>query len=184
VRRPSKATAKKEPKHLLDYEFEQTLIPIEGGRQCLRLLKRLNLRITESLRFQVKDWGIEMDCSHLPELPREVARHFFKLLNASENDALTETDQANWIRILDYIDFRQFSIERSPPRYQEGVLQGKAERVIVEWTNGTREQLRACAASALSEINVGERFGAYIKLGQNDETIGIERVSLLGCDRI
>ena len=72
------------------------------------------------------------------------------------------------------------SVDRSPPRYQEGVLQSNKEKCIVVWHDGTREHLPQIASCALDDINAGERFSAHVKLGKNDETIGIDRVSLLG----
>lgn len=173
-------TAEKEPENLTEFQFAHTVIPLEGGQQCLRLLKPLQLQITPALEFEVRDWGIKMDCLKLPDLPREVARRFLFLLSAAENERLTEKDQADWVRISDYIDFRQFSVDRSPPRYQEGLLTSKKEKVIVEWHDGKREILPWKARRALADVDVGERFSAYVKLGKDDVTIGIERVTLLG----
>lgn len=172
--------AKEQPDFLSEFEFTQTMIPLEGGQQSLRLLKPLHLKITPNLRFTVKDWGIEMDCLHLPELPRAVARRFLTLWSAAENEMLTEQDNADWVKISDYIDFRQFTVDRSPPRYLEGWLRSNRELCIVEWHDGKRETLQRKAARALGDINEGERFAAHVKLGKNDETIGVERVSLLG----
>ena len=172
--------ADKQPARLTEFEFAQRVIPLEGGQQCLRLLKSLHLNINEALEFEVQDWGIKMDCVKLMDLPREVARRFLFLLSAAENEQLTEKDQADWVRISDYIDFRQFSVDRSPPSYQEGVLQSNKGKCIVVWHDGTREALPQKAARALGDINDGERFAAHVKLGKNDETIGLERVSLLG----
>jgi hypothetical protein len=172
--------AKDQPSFLSEFQFTQTMIPLEGGQQSLRLLKPLRLKINPELRFTVSDWGIEMDCLQLPELPRELGRRFLFLLNAAENEQLTEQDQADWLRISDYIDFCQFSMDRSPPRYQEGVLHRNNVKCLVIWHDGTREALSEKASRALGDINVGERFAAHVKLGRNDETIAIERVSLLG----
>ena len=163
----------------LVFAFEQTLIPLEGGRQALKLRKPLHLRINpDTLRFSVEDWGIEMDRLQLPQLPRAAARRFLFLLNAAENESLTETDQAAWLRISDYVDFQEFSIDRSAPRYMEGTLRSNASVVIVEWHDGSRETLDWGVAQALSEVNPGERFSAFMKLGKGDKALAVERVSL------
>jgi len=175
-----RAKSDEQPKHLTCFEFSQRVISLEGGQQRLRLLKPLYLQIDHSLKFTVKDWGLQMDCAQLTELPREIARRFLFLLSAAERENLTENDQADWLRISDYVNFRQFSIDRSPPRYQEGMLVSNKEKWIVEWHDGTRETLRREAFRALADVNPGERFSAYVKLGNNDETVAIERVSLLG----
>ncbi len=168
------------PAELADYRFEQMAFPLEGGRQFLRLRKPLTLVIDrETLRFTVKDWGIAMDCLHLAQLPREVVRRFLRLLSAAENEALTETDEADWLRISDYVDFQQFSIERSAPHYLEGTLRSVAGVVIVEWHDGSRETLDRDVARGLSEVNPGERFSAFVRLGKGNKALAIERVSLL-----
>src|SRR5438034_945342 len=68
--------AKDAPDFLSEFQFAQTLIPLEGGQQSLRLLKPLQLKVSPDLCFTVIDWGIEMDCGKLADLPREVARRF------------------------------------------------------------------------------------------------------------
>lgn len=134
-----------------------------------------------TLRFSVKDWGIEMDCLQLAQLPRELARKFLRLLSAAESENLTEAEQAEFITISDYIDFQEFSITRSAPRYMEGTLQARSNTVIVEWHDGSREVLNWEVSRALSEIDPGERFSAFVKLGKDDKALALERVSLLRC---
>lgn len=169
------------PDALSSFTFEQKIIPLEGGNQTLRLRKPLELLIDPaSLHFTVKDWGIEMDCLKLGELPRQVARKFMRLLNAAENERLTEHEQAEWLAISDYLDFQQFSIDRAAPRYMEGVLRTRGELVIVDWHDGSTDRLVRRTARALSDLNPGERFSAFVKLGRDDQPLAIERVSLLG----
>lgn len=172
--------AKDQPDHWREFQFAPMVIPFEGGQQRLHLLKPLQLGITPDRRVSVKDWGIEMDCARLPELPREVARRFLFLLTAAEQEALTVEEQADVVRIADYVDCRQWCVDRSPPRYQEGMLLSNKESCVVEWHDSSRETLDWKTARALDELNAGERFAAHVKLGKNDKTIRIERVSLLG----
>jgi hypothetical protein len=164
------------------FAWDQSVIPLEGGFQLLKLQKPLQLQTyREKMRFTVADWGIELDCFQLPQLPREVARRFLFLLRAAEDERLTEQEQADWLRISDYVDFQQFSIDRATPRYMEGSLRTRDGTVIVDWHDGSHETLENTAARALSEVNPGERFSAFVKLGRGDKTLTIERVSLLGC---
>jgi hypothetical protein len=165
---------------LRQFEFGQSLITIEGGNAQIRLRKPLMLQLEPAtLRFSVKDWGIEMDCLQLPQLPREVVRKFLRLLSAAESEALTEAEQADFVRISDYIDFQEFSISRSAPRYMEGTLQRRGQTVTVQWHDGSREVIDWRVSRALSEIDPGEKFSAFVKLGKNDKTLAIERVSPL-----
>jgi hypothetical protein len=61
----------------------------------------------------------------------------------------------------------------------EGKLISNAENVIVLWHDGSREQIDHNVAKTLSEVNVGEQFSAFVKLGKDDKSRAIERVSLL-----
>jgi hypothetical protein len=60
-----------------------------------------------------------------------------------------------------------------------GVLLQKNDFAYVEWHDGSRQKLRHEVASALTEVNVKERFSAFVKLGKDNEPLAIERVSLL-----
>lgn len=175
-------SGKKEPspETFTYFAFEQSVFPLEGGRVALRLRKPLMLHVdTNTLRFTVCDWGIEMDITELPQLPRAVTRLFLRLLHAADNEALTEAEQARWLKITDYIDFKQFTIDRSPPRYMEGKLRTRGEVTVVEWHDGETERLGAQVARGLSDVDPGERFGAFVKLGKDDGAVDISRVTLL-----
>lgn len=162
------------------FTLEQPTISIEGGNQSLRLVKPLTLQMNfETMRFKVIDWGIEMDYLDLPRLPREIARRFLILFNNANNESFTEKDQADWLHIIDYIDFTQFSIDRSVPRYMTGTLLSRGDHTFVEWHDGSHEKLHSNVASALNEVNVKEQFSAFVKLGRNNIVSAIERVSIL-----
>jgi hypothetical protein len=162
-----------------EFVFDQKIIPFEGGNRSLRLLKQLTLQLDPAtLRFKVKDWGIELDCFNLQQLPRELARKCLFLLSAAENERLTEADQADLLRISDYVDYQEFSIDRSLPHYAEGILRNNATQVMVEWANGKKETLDWNVGRSLTEVNVGERFSAFVKLGKKNKTLLVERVSL------
>src|ERR1700733_8320608 len=90
--------------HFQSFKFEQTIIALEGGNYSLRLVKPLNLLMSpDAISFRVVDWGIELETVALPDLPREIARRFLKLLNKAEMDVQTEPEQVDWMRILDYV---------------------------------------------------------------------------------
>src|ERR1035437_2315013 len=88
--------SKAEPKNIGKFQLTLSLIPLEGGQHCLRLLKPLTLKVNQNLRCELQDWGIEVDYLEVAaNLPREVARRFLFLLSAAENEQLTEKDQAD-----------------------------------------------------------------------------------------
>lgn len=61
----------------------------------------------------------------------------------------------------------------------EGRLESNAQVTIVEWHDGNLETLDWKVARALSEVNIGERFSAFVKLGNENKPIAMERISLL-----
>lgn len=165
---------------LHQFEFEQKLITLEGGHSQIRLRKPLLLQIDpNTLKFAVKDWGIQMECVQLDKLPRELARKFLRLWSAADSENLTEAEQADFVRIADYVDFQEFSISRSTPHYMEGTLHHRGNTVLVEWHDGSREVLDWAVSRALNEVDPGERFSAFVKLGKENNSLAIERVSLL-----
>lgn len=184
ISRPAEGRVKWEggnsSEELSTFTFDQMAFSLDGGQQFLHLRKPLLLKINKSkLSFEVTDWGIEMDCLRLAELPHALTRRFLKLLSAAENESLSEREQAEWLAISDYLDFKQFSIDRSSPRYMEGVLRSRTEVIIVEWHDGSRETLDWNVGKALSDVEPGERFSARVKLGKDDHALNIRNVSLL-----
>ena len=162
---------------LIWFQFEQTVFPFEGGQQILKLTKPLELKMnSEGTLFTVKDWGIELDA--LWDIPREVVRKFLYLFSKAEKNCLSEQEQAEWLAVSDYLDFKQYTIDRSPPRYMEGTLCSQSNKVIVEWHDGKRETLKTEVAKSLDMIDPGEHFSAFVKLGANDTAMQIERVSM------
>jgi len=167
--------------HWHEFIFDHNRLPLEGGRINLHLQSPIKLRLdTISFIFEVVDWGIKVDVSQVAELPALLARRFLELFSASENDALTTESRTAYIRISDYINFSQFSVDRAPARYIEGevISSGKTE-IIVEWHDGKRERLRDNIARPLSELIKGDRFSAWVKLNSENHVTNIERISLL-----
>ena len=167
----------------LTFELEQLYVQLEGGKQNLRLLKPLKLKLdSETMKVQVQDWRVQIDYANLGQLPREIARQFMKLMSKAEGETLSASEQADWLRIVDHVDFQQFCVDRSAPRYMEGKLTNRGSTVVVEWHDGTRETLDRNASRALSEVDAGERFAAFVKVGTKNRTLAMERVSLVPAD--
>jgi hypothetical protein len=167
--------------HWHEFIFDHNRLPIEGGRICLHLRLPIKLRLdTTSFTFEAVDWGIKIDAAQVADLPAMLARRFLELFSASENDALTVESRAAYIRISDYINFSQFSVDRSPARYIEGevITSGQTE-IIVEWHDGEKERLRGNITRSLSELIKGDRFSAWVKLNSENHVTHIERISLL-----
>ena len=161
------------------FRFPQQIIPLDGGRTLLRLHQPLTLLMNQrTLEFDVEGWNIHMPCAQVDEVPRQIARRFLTLFSKADAGAITSAERIEWLGILDRVDFTQFSVERAAPHYVEGTLQ-KKQPAIVEWHDGTIEQISASLAAAFYPLDPGDRFSAFVKLGKGNHALHIERVCLL-----
>lgn len=161
------------------YRFSQQLFPLDDGRTLLRLHQPLTLTLDRrTMRFEVKDWGVQMDSAQAHELPRQIARRFLTLFGKADSQSLTETEKGQWLRICDQVDVAQFSVDRSAPHYTEGTLK-KKNPLTVEWHDGSIERLPPRLASIFHPLDPGDYFSAFVKMGKDNATLNLERVSIL-----
>lgn len=178
---PTHIVAKAEPKpskaHI--FRFPQQIIPLDGGHILLRLREAPIVTVDpRTMEFDVQDWGIHMRCDQVEDLPRQIARRFLTLFSKADRDQLGLSEQIEWLKILDKVDYTQFSVDRSAPHHVEGTLIGK-NPLRVEWHDGTNEQLSPSVASMFFPLDPGDTFSAYVKMGKENRTIGIERINIL-----
>jgi len=161
------------------YDFPQQLIPLDGGKTLLRLRAPLRLAVDRiTLEFDVENWGIRMRCDDVHELPRQIARRFLHLFSRADARVLSNQEQADWLKILDQVDYTQFSVERAAPHYVEGTLL-KKRPLTVEWHDGVVEHLPASHSPVFFPLDEGDRFSAFAKLGKDNEVYSIERLALI-----
>jgi len=166
--------------HWREYVLEKSILPLEGGRIHLKLRNALRLKLNiDTFRFEVIDWGVSFDVTDMPGLPSLLSRRFLELFSAAENDTISPADRDAYLHISDYVDFRQFTIDRAPPRYLEGEMITTSDQVLVEWHDGRRERLPPDVARSLGDLKKGDHFSAWVKLGDEDRAQSIERVKLL-----
>jgi hypothetical protein len=130
------------------------------------------------MEFAVQDWGITMPCDQVHDLPRQIGRRFLSLFSKADSQTLSPTERADWLRILDQVDYSQFSFDRSAPHYTEGKLIGK-NPYRVEWHDSSKERLSATVGAALYLLDPGDTFSAFVKGGSGHSTLSIERVTLI-----
>lgn len=167
---------------LRTFEFPQTMFPVDGGKVLLRTYKPLNLLMDErSETFVIEGWDIRLPCENVHEVPRHVVRKFLGLLAKANARVLTAADKQQWLSVLDQVDFKQFSIDRAMPHYLEGTLISRrlGQPAMVEWADGSRTSLHARVALPLTPLEPGDDFAAYVKLGNDNEVVSIESVSML-----
>ena len=173
------ANAPPEPRLEQEFRFSQQIIPLDDGRTLLRLRDTPKLRVnTRTMEFDVEDWGIHMSCDKVEDLPRQIARRFLTLFSKADQDMIDSEERLEWLRILDKVDYTQFSIERSAPHYVEGTLL-KKHPFTVEWNDGATEVLPPALASVFYPLDPGDSFSAFVKMGKDNHAIGIERVCLI-----
>lgn len=163
-----------------EFELEQKVFEIEGGQSHIRLTRPLRLRLNlDTFIVEVIDWEVSVAATKLVELPKLIVRRFLELFSAAEVNALTSEERRAYIAISDYVDFRQLTIERAPPRYLEGEILAVQPNVVVEWHDGSTERLKDSPAKALSDLIKGDKFSAWVKLGLDNQSLSLERVKLL-----
>lgn len=173
------ATAKKEPgkERFSAYQFEQKVFPWEGGRYRLRLLENPTLILDPAtVKFRVKDWGMELNVASAVDLPRLIVRRFLNLWSHAQNDTLSDVDAQAWGKIVGIVDMQDFAQQHSDPRYVEGRLVLVRDVLRVEWHDGSLCFIPREFASCFDLLNEGEYFSAFVKFGLNNQPVSISRV--------
>jgi hypothetical protein len=162
------------------FRFNQRIIPLDGGSVLLRLKRLLQLTVDPyTMEFEVDGWNVKMPCAEVPELPRYIARRFLELFSKADARILSDSDEQDWLKVLDQVDYTQFCIDRAAPHYVEGILLRHTPICRVEWHDGALENLDKPAASAVACLEPGQRFGAFAKLGRDNEVRSLERVTMV-----
>ena len=179
---PTEIRARHEPRRdrKTSFRFDQKIIPLDGGSVLLRLHRSLRLIVDPyTMRFEVDGWNIQMPCAEAPDLPRHIARRFLELFSRAEARVLSDADERDWLTVLDQVDYTQFCIDRAAPHYVEGTLLRHTPVCRVEWHDGDFENLNRQAAAALACLEPGQRFGAFAKLGKENEVKSLERITMV-----
>lgn len=177
---PSQLIARKEPakQSRARFAFRQRHLTLEGGRLLLRLNQFPQLEVDpQAMEFEVVDWGVRMPCSEAENLTKAMARRFLYLFGKADEQALSEEEENAWIRILDNVDFQRFCADRSAPHYVEGTLVRLSPVCLVDWHDGERQKISSRVAENLGScLNPGDKFGAYVKFGRDNDVTSIERI--------
>lgn len=179
---PARLTSPREvePIQLSRFTIERNYLALEGGRLLLRLREHPVLEVDPTtLNAKVIGWDISVHTFQAENVDKLMARKFSVLFSKADRDELTADEKGTWLSILDRVDFTMFSIERSAPHYLEGTLRRRSPDCIVDWSDGRSERVNHQVAASLSEVEPGELFGAYVKLGSKTKAMALERVTLL-----
>ena len=162
------------------YLYRRRILPLDGGKLLLRLWDNPEVEVDpQTLRCEVVNWGLNVPHSEIHDVDRQMARQFLELFSKAEAQRLTEAETKTWLRILDQVDYASFCTARAAPHYVEGTLLRKQPIWRIEWHDGEIVNIPAGPAAALRVLNDGDRFGAFVKLGRDNEVKSIERVVVL-----
>ncbi len=174
----AKSEPRKQPKTV--YRYQRRVLPLEGGRVLLRLNEAPRIALDPtSMECEVIGWDVKMPAHQAENLDQAMARRFLDLFSKSDAGTLDEREQQIWLSVLDQVDGRAFSIDRASPHYLEGTLVRRSPVCHVEWNDGHREKIDQHVAVALSSLNPGDSFGAYVKLGVENKILSIERLYII-----
>lgn len=182
-REPVKVLADKQPdtRQPIIYRHNCRYLPVESGQLLLRLRGDLEIALEPGGReCSVEGWGVLVPVQNVHHLPRILARQFLQLFSKADAGTLGEQEKEIWLSILERVDYRRFSVDRAEPHYLEGtVLQRQPEWVLVEWHDGDKVRIPYPIARALSVLEIGDTFGARVRLGLDNEVRSIEAVRML-----
>ena len=162
------------------YVFRHRRIALEGGRILLRLRRNPIVEVESALALcRIINWELTIPILEIDQISRRMGRLFLELFSKSQLQQLTASEKAQWIKILDDVDFAAFSTDVAAPRYVEGKIQTKNPRVLVQWHDGEEEYIPPAVSAALDMLNSGENFGAFVKWGRDSKVETMERIIIL-----
>ena len=179
---PTELVARSEPARISGpaFKYRRRVLPIEGGRVLLRLTQDPEVIVDGiTLQCEVRGWGVRMPADSVENLPNAMARRFLDLFSRVDRGGLNQSEATDWLNIVDQVDVAAFTIDRAAPHYIEGTLVRHTPICLVEWHDGERQRLDQGVASSLGALLPGDEFGAFVKLGHDNEVRSIERVTLL-----
>lgn len=91
-----------------------SFIPI-GGDRYLPLKKPLSTTYVSPTRLKVVDWNVEFDVED--DVRHLIARKYLEMLAKAENDLLSESEQDEWLRLIQYVDYNEFKGQFETARY-------------------------------------------------------------------
>jgi hypothetical protein len=162
------------------YVFRHRRIALEGGRILLRLRRNPIVEVEPALALcRIINWELTIPILEIDQISRRMGRLFLELFSKSQLQQLTASEKAQWIKILDDVDFAAFSTDVAAPRYVEGKIQTKNPRVLVQWHDGEEEYIPPSVSATLDMLNSGENFGAFVRWGRDSKVETMERIIIL-----
>lgn len=131
------------------------------------------------LVFEIVGWNIRVPYGGQDRIGREIIRKFLSLHTKAEGSLLTEQEEAEWAEISQRVDYRRFTIDRSPFRYVSGTLVSRTAEADcrVEWHTGERERVLGKPALALSIFEPCESFTGIARFGPGNHLMEITNLS-------
>jgi hypothetical protein len=162
------------------FRYRKRRIALDRRRVLLRLWNDIEIDVRPKTGVgNVVGWNIEFPLEKVSDVEHMIARKFLSLFSKAKLRELNEYEQADWIRILDAVDYRAFTADWAAPRYVEGRILAKRPRFRIEWNDGKTEYIQTAASEALLVLEVADKFGAYVKWGSDEQVKTIERVTIL-----
>lgn len=129
----------------------------------------------------LKGWGIKFELYQTNfNIDRELIRKFLTLYSKAEANSLNNDERAEWLLIIDQVDYQKFCTERSPYVYMEGNLLSQAsDGWQVQWHDGSEQLVKAPEGKALGLLDNGQKFGAMVKFGKDRSVLSITNISFI-----
>jgi hypothetical protein len=132
--------------------------------------------------FRIKGWGVQFGLydENRFNIDRVLLRKFLDLYSKAEAGCLKDDERNQWISISTLVDYQRFCAERSPEVYVEGTLLGREQDAWrVRWHDGTEQRIDIVVGRPLEIIDVGQRFGAMIRMGKGNTIVSVTNISFV-----
>jgi hypothetical protein len=162
------------------FTLQQRHFVVGGQHLVLEQNPQIAISIGRFDEFEIVGWNIRLQYGKQDQIGRALVRKFLFLFGKAERLELTEGEEAEWAGIAKRVDYKRFSVDRSPFRYVEGTLVLRdAKGSKIQWHDGTTERVSDPLATAFRVLEPGERFKGFGKFGEGNVLTSIMTVSPL-----
>jgi hypothetical protein len=151
------------------FTLQQRHFVVGGQHLVLDENPQIAISIGRFDEFEIVGWNIRLQYGKQDQIARALVRKFLLLFGKAERMELNEVEDAEWTEIAKRVDYRRFSIERSPYRYIEGVLLERDEKSCkIQWHDGSTEHIRGQTITAFRVLEPAERFKGFGRFGDGN----------------
>jgi hypothetical protein len=178
-----------------DIQLQTQVFWIQKGKIAIRSHRPLTVTYRETTgaadqinpnEIEIKDWDLTIPMEQgidWTTFPDVIGRCFFNWYSHALQDTLNKEERQIFARICAQVDYYTFSALVAPARYLEAMLVTKDRSCTIVF-GGRSVKLNPRLTDSLHVLREGDTFGAYFKIGRDNEIISIESLVLIDIAKI